>query len=169
RHTSSKRDWSSDVCSPDLETLDRAPDGHGPIASLTFQEVGRIRIAGREPIPTLREVLSTLRDAYFNIDAKSDDAVGPLIDVLRDLDAFDRVCVTSFSDRRIGAIRQASPAALTTAASPREVRSLALRSALRRLPGVSSRPPAADAAQVPMRHRGLPVVTQRFIESTHAA
>ena len=62
--------------------LDRVTDGHGRIADLRWDQVRRARIGGREPIPLMAEVLDALPNTRFNIDPKSDRAVGPLIDLL---------------------------------------------------------------------------------------
>ena len=59
--------------------LDRVTDRRGPIGALTWDEVRRARIGGREPIPLMDDLLTDFPDARFNIDAKSDAAVGPLV------------------------------------------------------------------------------------------
>jgi glycerophosphoryl diester phosphodiesterase len=47
------------------------------------------------------DLLQRFSGARFNIDPKSDDAVDPLVQVIQDNDAIDRVCIGSFSDARI--------------------------------------------------------------------
>jgi glycerophosphoryl diester phosphodiesterase len=145
--------------------LDRVTDARGPVAALTFDEVRRARIGGREPIPTMAEVLEACPNARFNIDPKSDRAVGPLIDLLHDAAAIDRVCVGSFSDRRLRAIRQACGPALATSLGPREVGRLVQAAAM----GLRTRAGRAIAAQVPMRYGRVPVVTPRFVRAAHRA
>ena len=66
----------------------------------------------------------------WNIDAKHDSAVEPLIETLRRADAVDRVCVTSFSDRRLTRIRRALGPGLCTAMGPAAVSSLRVASLL---------------------------------------
>jgi glycerophosphoryl diester phosphodiesterase len=147
------------------DALDRATDGHGPIAELTYREVRRARIGGREPIPTLAEVLDACPDTRFNIDPKADAAVHPLLALLRDAGATDRVCVASFSDQRIEAVRQAAGSTPVTSLSQRDVTSLVLRSKV----GMPARSTPAVAAQVPVRHRQVRVVTPRMIRAAHRA
>lgn len=147
------------------DTLDRITDARGLIAELPFNEVRQARIAGRERIPTLTEVLDACPDVMVNIDPKSDGAVGPLLDVLAETDAYHRVCIASFSQQRLETIRQATPDTLTTAAGPREIRRLATRSMTRRRAARTN----GDVVQVPLRHRGISLVTTRFVAAAHAA
>ncbi len=94
------------------DQLDRVTDKQGVIAEMDFQEVSRALVSGLEPIPRLEELLLAWPEARINIDPKRDNAVGPLIRVLRDCDAIERVCVTSFSGARIAAVREALGARL---------------------------------------------------------
>jgi glycerophosphoryl diester phosphodiesterase len=107
-------------------TLDRVTDRTGEICRLPYREVKTARIAGTEPIPLLEDLLGTWPQARFNIDAKADPAVSPLVEVLRRTSAWDRVCITSFSSRRLGQIRKALPRPVCMAASPAEVAYLRL-------------------------------------------
>lgn len=147
------------------DILDRVTDASGPIAALPYREVRRARIGGREPIPTLVEVIEACPTALLNIDAKSDRAVTPLLEVLDQADLWDRVCVGSFSDRRLAAIRGAAPAGLARSLGPRQVAALLAAGAL----GRTVRRTGAVAAQVPVRRGGIPVVTPRFISAAHRA
>ena len=99
-------------------SLDRVTDRVGPIATLPWSEVSRARIAGTEPIPLLADLLEEFPDARFNIDAKADPAVGPLAELIRRTGTGDRVCLGSFSDRRIASLRALLGPAVAT--SPRE-------------------------------------------------
>ena len=81
------------------------------VSELTAAELARSRINGTEPIPFLDEVLDAWPDRRFNIDCKSDAGIRPLAEVINRHRALDRVCLTSFSDRRV----RAAPAARTQA------------------------------------------------------
>src|SRR3954454_6850426 len=74
-------------------TLERVPGLAGRLRTMSSADLGAARIAGREPIPTLLEVLGTWPQLRVNIDVKHADAVGPLVDVIRRTGALDRVCV----------------------------------------------------------------------------
>src|ERR1700712_799722 len=101
--------------------LDRVTDRRGRISQLTWDEVRVARISGREPIPLMSEVLDALPDTRFNIDPKSDAAVGPLIDLLRTSGAVDRVGLGSFSDHRLEVLRGALGPGVATSLGPRGV------------------------------------------------
>ncbi len=147
------------------EALDRVTDSFGLLADLTAKEVATARIAKLHAIPTMAELFEEFPGCRFNIDLKSEAAVAPLVDLLDRASAHDRVCVGSFSSRRIRAFRQATGGRVATAAAPAEV--LALRSGLPRL-GRGSRP---AAVQVPWRHkrRRLTVTTPQFVRRAHRA
>jgi len=135
---------------PDLR---RTCGRDGSISDLTAGELAAVRVADREPIPMMEELLEEFPDARFNIDAKSDAAVEPLIELLRRTASLDRVCIGSFSHRRLGRIRSAFGEYGCTSASPREVASW-----------VAGRVPnGPDCLQVPMRQGSIPVVTARTV------
>jgi glycerophosphoryl diester phosphodiesterase len=141
--------------------LDRVTDARGPVAALSYREVRRALIGGREPIPTLAEVLEACPAAFVNIDPKTDRAVGPLLDVLGQAHAWDRVCIGSFSDRRLAAIRRDGPPGLATSLGPLAAGRLVLGT------GGGHGAPAV-AAQLPVRWRGVPVITPRLVRRAHA-
>jgi glycerophosphoryl diester phosphodiesterase len=130
----------------------------GRIHELPWQEVATARVAGTEPIPRLADLLEAFPDARLNIDCKTDSATVPLGDELARFGVLDRVCVGSFSDRRLARLRRRFGRALCTSAGPLEVGVLRLSG--RALPGPL-------AAQVPVTIRGVPVVTARFVRMCH--
>jgi glycerophosphoryl diester phosphodiesterase len=144
-------------------TLDRVTDRAGRISRLPHREVTAARIGGTDPIPLLEDLLGAWPDARFNIDVKDEPAVRPLAGVLRRTGAWDRVCVTSFSARRLGAVRRELPRPVCMATSPAGVGALRLgvpRQALApRLARMSVR-----CAQIPVR-----VATESFVHRAHAA
>lgn len=143
--------------------LDRVTDASGVVATMPWSEVSRARV-GTEPIPTLDEVLETFPDTFVNIDIKHEGAIDPLVDVLGRHDAWRRVCVASFSTRRLRAFRRLAGTRAATAIAPLGVawgRFGGLRLPLGR--------PAGVAYQVP-RHigpHGFPLVTPRFVAAAH--
>jgi glycerophosphoryl diester phosphodiesterase len=148
------------------DQLDRVTDKTGIIAEMDFADVARARVSGLEPIPRLEELLLAWPDVKINIDPKRDNAVGPLIRVLRDCAAEDRVCVTSFSTKRIAAVREALGAELCTGLGPMAVTRLRFSSwsgPFAPLWGSI----AGGCAQVPIRQRGIPLIDPRFIARAH--
>jgi len=87
--------------------LDRVSDAVGAIAALALDEVRDARVGGSEPIPLLGELFEQLPDTRVNIDVKSDAALEPTVREILRHGATDRVCIGSFSERRIRAARSA--------------------------------------------------------------
>jgi glycerophosphoryl diester phosphodiesterase len=79
------------------EDLARVTDRPGLITDLPWRQVKAARIGGREPIPTLDQVLESLPQTRVNIDIKSPGAIEPLWATIRAHAAYERVCVGSFS------------------------------------------------------------------------
>jgi glycerophosphoryl diester phosphodiesterase len=144
-------------------TLDRVTDAAGLIRELPYARVAAARIDGSEPIPLLADLLGTWPDVRFNIDVKDDPAVGPLAEVLRRTAAWDRVCLTSFSGRRLAAARRALPRPVCMATAPASVALIESG-----LPGAALSARFARlsirCAQVP-----APVASSRFVRRAHAA
>jgi glycerophosphoryl diester phosphodiesterase len=113
------------------------------------------------PIPLMSELFEAFPDARFNIDAKSDESVEPLAELITTFDAIDRVCLASFKLSRLKRLRGLLGRGLLTNMSPVEIASVRL---LGRLPGRAKR-----AAQVPVAAGRLTVVNKRFILSAHVS
>jgi glycerophosphoryl diester phosphodiesterase len=138
--------------------LDRVTDRRGRVAELPWEYVRQARIAGREPIPLLTDLLAAWPDVRFNLDVKAAHSIGPIIEAIRRAGAVDRVCVAAFSDARIAAVRAAFGPRLCTALGPREAMLL-------RLP--YSRPPLGRCAQVPARVGRLRLLDRGYIDRAH--
>ena len=144
--------------------LDRVTDRQGVIAKMPWSEVRKARIGGTEQIPLLAELLEELPTARFNIDAKAGAAVAPLADLLVSTGATDRVCLVSFSDRRLARLRATLGPDVAMALGPQALFRLFRASALRR-----RFPTTAVAAQAPLSYQRVPIVTPEFIATAHAA
>lgn len=144
--------------------LDRVTDRVGEIAALPWSEVARARVDGRAPIPRLDELLGTFPELRVNIDPKHDTSVDPLVEVIRRCGALDRVCVGSFSDRRLRRIRRRLGPRLCTSGGPAEVARLRLDGRTGR---VHRRPFAC--VQVPVRFRRTTLVDAAFVRAAHRA
>ncbi|WP_427383342.1 glycerophosphodiester phosphodiesterase [Janibacter sp. G56] len=148
------------------DVLDRVTDGTGRIADLPWSTVTRARIAGEE-IPTLAQILEEFPETRINIDVKAPGAVDPLVATIVAHGAIDRVCVGSFSDHRLRAVRRQLGPRLATSAGPAGVAALRLTPAL--VSRVLHSP--AQALQIPVSQRiagrDLTLVTPRLIETAH--
>jgi len=99
-------------------TLARVTGQPGRISRLSYREVSAARIGGTEPIPVLEDLLAAWPGMRFNIDVKDASAIAPLPGVLRRTNAWDRVCVFSFSAARLRATRRVLDRPVCLAASP---------------------------------------------------
>ncbi|MFD1149163.1 glycerophosphodiester phosphodiesterase family protein [Saccharothrix hoggarensis] len=143
--------------------LDRTTDATGPVAAQPWSAVRRANVGGREPIARLEDLLEELPDALVNIDVKSDAAVEPVLDVLRRVDALHRVCLASFSERRLARLRRLGGPGLLTSMGPRSAGALW---ASGRVPVVGL-PVRGMVAQVPLTQGRLRVVDGRFLRAAH--
>ncbi len=150
-------------------SLQRVTDRVGRIRDLPFNEVKKAHIGNAERVHSLAEVLDHFPGIRFNIDIKEDNAVQPVIDLLSDADHLDRICVASFSWRRLRAVRSAFGAAVCTSLAPQEVAALVSRSRLGRA-SIASRfvfPATPACVQIPRRASGMTIVTPNLIRQAH--
>ena len=145
------------------ERLDRVTDAVGKISELPWSEVARARVDGTEPIMRLDELFETFPDAFINLDPKHGAAVEPLADAIVSTASVHRVMVGSFSDARIAEVRRRVGDQLAVSAGPKLTAKLVAQSR-----GLRTRTEWVHAAQVPVRMRGVPLVTRRFVEHLHA-
>lgn len=153
-------------------TLDRTAGVGGKVRGYTWRELARVRgREGRPAVMRVDEAFEKYPDAVFNIDAKSDDVAAPLARAIREAGAQSRVCVASFSERRLRRLRGELPGAASSlgigaiariVAASRTRTGAARRCLLKGLP-------EAQVAQVPLSFRGVPVLTERFVASAHEA
>jgi glycerophosphoryl diester phosphodiesterase len=146
------------------DRLERVTDGHGIVAELTWDQVRQARVGGTEGIPLLDDLLEAFPDARFNLDPKHDAAVEPLADAIQAHDAVDRVCIAAFSDQRIARARELLGPRLCTSLGPRANAKLMASGRL-----LGRGPSTAGATQVPLDHKGVPVLTPRFVRAAHRA
>jgi glycerophosphoryl diester phosphodiesterase len=145
------------------EDLTRTCGRPGRIRDLTWAEVSTARVDGREPIPRLDDLISAWPGTRWNLDCKSDHAIDALVAVLQRLDVLDRVCVGSFSDRRLHVLRQRLGSRLCTSLGPVATARLVLASRTHRLIAR----PGGQAAQIPLRQGPIPVVTEALVRTAH--
>lgn len=153
-------------------TLDRTTDRSGAIVDLPWADVALARSPGDQAVPRLDEVLAAWPAIRWNIDAKHDAVVEPLVEVIRRAGAVDRVCVTSFSGRRLTRVRRALGPELCTAMGPAAVAALRAASFTPSAGPARAVVPArfrwaAGAAQVPMAQGRISIVDPRFVAAAH--
>lgn len=141
------------------------------VRDLTWGELSRIDLDGDQRVPRLEDLLEEWPEVRWNIDAKHDTVTGALVHTIRRLDCIERVCVTSFSDRRLSTLKRALGPKLCTAMGPAAITAL-------RVASLPPRPPARllqvtfkafGAAQVPTRQGAIPIVDRRFVNTAHVS
>lgn len=151
--------------------LDRVTDRRGSIAEMSYDEVRAARVGGRHRVPTLAELFAAFPDVEFNIDLKSDRAVGALAEFLRASGRENRVTVGSFSVARLERFRRLTGGRVRTSAHPLEVAAYLLLPS-GRLADLVTRG-RVSALQIPHK-RGvgplsLTVASRRLVRKAHAA
>lgn len=147
--------------------LDRVTDVEGAIVELPYAVVREARIHGTDAVPLLTELLEEFPTTRLNIDIKADSALLPTVDTIRRHAAIGRVCIGSFSERRVRAARKLLGPELATAAG--QVGTGLLRYA----PGVLSRwlHTSAPVLQIPASHRlrgrQITLVTPGLVSMAH--
>lgn len=148
--------------------LDRVTDATGAIADLPYAAVREARVGGRERIPRLVDLVEAFPGVRLNLDVKADSAFEGTLDLIERLRLHDRVCLGSFSERRIRRIRRRLGPTVATAAGQAGTAAMALG------PVLLSRlvHTAAPVFQVPeetdVRGRRVRVVHPRMIRTAHA-
>jgi glycerophosphoryl diester phosphodiesterase len=99
-------------------TLKRVCGRDGRVSRLCYSSLCGALVGGTEPIPALVDLLGAWPDVRFNLDVKDVAAIAPLAEVLRRTNAWNRVCVMSFSASRLRATRRALGRPVCMAASP---------------------------------------------------
>jgi glycerophosphoryl diester phosphodiesterase len=147
--------------------LGRGTGVPGAVDQLDWRDVRRANLGAGQSIPTLKDLLAALPDMRINVDIKAASAVEPTVAAVEQLNAHDRVLVTSFSDRR----RRRALRLLS-----KRVASSAGRGALLAL--LAARTPASrtyawrvlrdsDCVQLPPRLGRIPIITPGLVRALH--
>ena len=102
-------------------SLDRVTNKTGLIKDLNLREVKEAKIDGSEEIPLLSELLDSFSNCFFNSDCKVDETVNPLIRLIKSRSIVERVCIGSFSQKRIDFIRKNLGKSVNTSMGPKEI------------------------------------------------
>ena len=148
------------------DKLDRVTDMQGVIAEMDYAEVRKARIAGTEPIPLMADLLAAWPELRINIDPKRDNAAAPLIKLLKETKAVERVCVNSFSGRRTAGIREALGPKLCTGMGPLSTSRLRFASWAGPA-GFLFGGFAEGCAQIPTEQYGIRLVDRQLVDKAH--
>jgi glycerophosphoryl diester phosphodiesterase len=100
------------------DDLEPATGVAGTIEERSWEEVSRLRVGGEHPIPRFVDLVDRFPDARLNIDPKADSAVDPLVAIVQEHGILDRICIGSFSDRRLARVRRLLGAGLAMSPGP---------------------------------------------------
>ena len=96
------------------ETVDRTTDHSGKVAELTLSEVKRLRCAGKEPVPTLRETLELVRDrCRLLVEIKPAGIADQVVQVIRDAGMVEACTISAFDEPSLLRVRELEPALKT--------------------------------------------------------
>ena len=163
-------------------TVDRTTNGSGAVSEMTLDELRRFDAGhnfspdggstrpyrGRGVwVPTLGEVLEEFPGVAVNIEIKAGTPgiEETVLGILRDANALGRALVVSTPHAIVKRFRKISSGHISTGASRCEIGVFYILSRLRLERLVR---PAYEALQVPLLHRGILVVTPRFIRAAQA-
>ncbi len=130
--------------------------------SLSSNEIDGLNIFNSCKIPKLSDTLLRFPNLCFQIDFKTDEVVMPALDVINDMNVFDRVCIASFSSKRLQRVRSLYPD-LCISMGPNEVFKTLVASLnlfKGEIPG--------DCLQIPMSYYGIKIVSKRFVDFVHS-
>ena len=164
-------------------TVDRTTDGSGAVAEMELEEIQRLDAGYRFStdggrtfpyrgrgvrIPTLTEVYASFPEARVNADIKeaqwgAEEAVWR---VIRSAGAEEQTLIASTEHAVVRRFRRISRGRIATAASRREIAAFYVLSRARL--GALARP-VYDALQVPVEHRGIELLTPRFVRAARSA
>lgn len=126
--------------------------------NLHSEEINQLRLFEVYQIPTLKEVLKKFPDTFFQIDVKTDEVALPAMEIINELDAFNRICIASFSSKRLKLVKENYPKTCLSM-GPNEILKLLLASF-----GLYKKRVQGDCLQIPIYHYGIKLVTKRFIK-----
>lgn len=146
-------------------TLERRFGDPRNVSEVTWWELELMRDLDGERALRLDDLIAEHPGIQLNLDVKTDAVVGPTLRAVREGRAIDRVCLTSFSSRRLAAVARVTGERTRLGMGMGEVARLVAqaRGVRTRMPG-----PRGRAVQVPLTFRGLPVVTPALLDLAHS-
>ena len=77
--------------------------------SLHSDEIDELILFDKYKIPTLESTLQKFPDTLFQIDVKTDEVVLPTMEVIKKTNSTDKVCIASFSSKRLKQVHKLYP------------------------------------------------------------
>jgi len=130
--------------------------------SLHSDEIDELILFDKYKIPTLESTLQKFPDTLFQIDVKTDEVVLPTMEVIKKTNSTDKVCIASFSSKRLQQVHKLYPE-ICLSMGPFEVMKLLLASF-----GLYRKKVPGNCLQIPIYQYGIKLVTKRFINYIHS-
>ena len=140
-------------------TLDRLTNTKGLVKDKTWNELKKIKILGKYSIPLLSDIFDKWPKIKINIDPKNDECIDYLISFLREYNCFEKICIGSFSGKRLQRLRKEFGPKLCTSAGPLEVLKLKLFSLINLSISID-----ANCVQVPLKYYRINIIDKNFIK-----
>ena len=130
--------------------------------SLHSDQIDELILFDKYKIPTLESTLQKFPDTLFQIDVKTDEVVLPTMEVIKKTNSTDKVCIASFSSKRLKQVHKLYPE-ICLSMGPFEVMKLLLASF-----GLYRNKVPGNCLQIPIYQYGIKLVTKRFINYIHS-
>tara|TARA_Y100001970_G_C14063926_1_gene765672 strand:+ start:129 stop:869 length:741 start_codon:yes stop_codon:yes gene_type:complete len=130
--------------------------------SLHSNEINKLMLFDNYKIPTLESTLNKFPNVFFQIDVKTDEVVVPALEVIKKTNSINKVCIASFSSKRLKQVRNLYPE-ICLSMGPYEVMKLLLASY-----GLYGNKVPGNCLQIPIYQYGIKLVTKRFISYVHS-
>ena len=124
------------------------------VENLTFAEINKFFSAKNCKLLTLKEALINFPQTKFNIDLKSKDVIRESINVVKELEAFERVCFASFNSSYTDEVLTDSPSAVVSMGM-KDVAYFKFFNYLRK---------DSKILQVPLNWKGLNILNSKLIK-----
>ena len=144
------------------ETLTRLLNRDDIFSSLHSSEIDNLKIFDEHSIPKLETVLRMFPDMKFQIDVKTDEVAMPALAVIQENNAMDRVCIASFSSKRLSLVNNNYPD-ICISMGPSEVAKMLLSSF-----SLYKKSILGNCLQIPIYEYGIKLVTKRFVKFIHS-
>lgn len=148
--------------------FERTTDAHGLVREFSWNEAQRVHLADGTAPMRLEDLLSAYPYVSVNIDLKESGSVSAVADAVTRCRAWSRVCLTSFSRRRMGQLRRRTPSWVETSAVPSEVAALRFAATLDRpVPRAAMAQRGPRRLQIPLHVGSRPLLTERLLAWAH--
>jgi glycerophosphoryl diester phosphodiesterase len=95
-------------------TVDRTTDGTGAVADFTLEELRRLKVGGKEPIPTLQETLRLVRGrCKLLVEIKPPGIADAVVQVIREEGMVPDCTISTFDEPTLLRVKELEPALQT--------------------------------------------------------